>query len=53
MKKIMLLLALVLTMLLLQSCGSFASMSEDDAYRVGYNTGVWLRGGDKSEYINR
>ena len=53
MKKFIALLALALSMLLLQSCGSLASVSEDDAYRVGYNTGVWLRGGDKSEYIGR
>ncbi|MBQ8969436.1 MAG: hypothetical protein IJ064_06870 [Bacteroidaceae bacterium] len=51
MKKIIALLVLAVTLIVLQSCDSLASMSNEDAYRTGYNTGVWLRGGDKSEYI--
>lgn len=51
MKKIIALLTLAMTLMLLQSCDSLASMSSEDAYRTGYNTGVWLRGGDKSEYL--
>jgi hypothetical protein len=39
--------------LALQSCGSFGSMSSDSAYRNGYNMGVFLRGGDESEYLRQ
>lgn len=36
----------------LTSCGSFGSMSDAvDAYKYGYNTGVYIRGGSSNEYI--
>lgn len=46
-------LMLVWTVITLSSCGSFANMSSEDAYRNGYNMGVFLRGGDESEYLRK
>ena len=47
------LLMLTWAILSLSSCGSFSGLSNEDAYRNGYNMGVFLRGGDESEYLRR
>ena len=46
-------LMLAWAILSLSSCGSFANMTEEDAYRNGYNMGVFLRGGDSSGYLRK
>lgn len=51
MKKVIAIIMFMMTILALQSCGSLASMDSESAYRNGYNMGVFLRGGDSSEYI--
>ena len=43
----------MVAMMSLTSCGSFNNMSEEDAYRNGYNLGVFLRGGSSDEYIRK
>ncbi len=54
MKKILLtLLILALVFLSFSSCGSYSGLTSEDYYRNGYNMGVFLRGGDKSEYLRR
>lgn len=50
MKKIFLLLMLALAIMSLSSCGTMSGMSQEDAFRNGYNMGVILRGGDSSEF---
>ena len=49
--KIFIILLLMTSILSLTSCGSFANMSNEDAYKYGYNTGVLLRGGSSDEFI--
>lgn len=51
MKKIFIFAAFIVGVSSLTSCGALASMSEEDAFKVGYNTGVMLRGGSSDEYI--
>ena len=51
MKKLYVILAVALAIMSLSSCGSLASMDSESAYRNGYNMGVFLRGGDSSEYL--
>lgn len=44
MKKIIKNLALLAIIIItLNSCGAFANMSEEEAYNIGYDTGVLLR----------
>lgn len=51
MKKIFILFALAMAILSLHSCGTYSSMSSEDAYKTGYNIGVLLNGGDSSEFL--
>ncbi len=51
MKRIIIMFAFAMAILSLQSCGSYSSMSSEDAYKTGYNIGVLLNGGDSSEYL--
>lgn len=51
MKTLVILLMLMAAVLSLTSCGAFSNMSDDEAYKFGYNTGVWIRGGGSDEYI--
>lgn len=51
MKQLVILAMLMAAVLSLTSCGAFSNMSDEDAYRVGYNTGVLLRGGSSDEFI--
>jgi len=53
MKKLVALLMLAWAILSLSSCGSFSGLSTEDHYRNGYNMGVFLRGGDESEYLRK
>lgn len=53
MKKIIVILALAMAIMSLQSCGSFSNMSYEDAYRNGYNMGVVLGGGSSDDLIKR
>lgn len=53
MKKLFALLLLAWAMMFLSSCGSLSGMSYEDSYRNGYNMGVFLRGGDSSEYLRK
>lgn len=51
MKKIIVIITLTMAILSLNSCGTFASMDSESAYRTGYNLGVILNGGDSSEFL--
>ena len=51
MKKIFAFALVVIAMLSLTYCESLSNISNEDAYRVGYNTGVMLRGGSSDEFI--
>ena len=53
MKNLFALLLLLWAIMFLSSCGSYSGLTSDDYYRNGYNMGVFLRGGDSSEYLRR
>lgn len=53
MKKLFALLLLALAIMSLSSCGSYSGYTSEDYYRNGYNMGVFLRGGDSSEYLRK
>ena len=43
MKKIIIAVILAATMIGVSGCGSFSSMSSEDAYNIGYGAGTLLR----------
>ncbi len=52
-KRILVVLAIVMAFMSLQSCAGLSNMSYEDSYRNGYNMGVMLRGGDSSEFLRK
>lgn len=51
MKTIVVFLGVIMISMLLTSCGSFASISNEEAFKRGWNTGVILRGGSTDELL--
>ena len=51
MKTLVILLMLMAAALFFTSCDTINSMSNEDAYRFGYNTGVLIRGGSSDEML--
>ena len=51
MKKVLVFIMFMAAMMSLTSCGSYANISNEQAYKNGYNMGVFLRGGSSDEYL--
>lgn len=51
MKKVLIFILFITAMMSLTSCGAYNSLTPEEGYKVGYNTGVLLRGGSVNEFI--